>query len=275
VWFLLLITLFTPSAALHHLALDGAWQFGGVVERQADSDLETEVLEELNETVELNSVDSPDYLVNNRFDWPFVGKGSAWLEFKYQAWSKETERGFDEPALVIFLGEELIFKKGIEEICCEERTERVYLGELTGDQRLSFFAGEMGDLAKPTILRITEVKVLKAKAVVPAQARISPTPTIELKRGVAVNTPLSSNFDPDQYSFTPHESSEGEVLGASTKQRLVEEPIGWHQVLQHFFNHPLTPVMLGLSLLLLLVLLYLTVSLLSVLITTVKKRLNK
>ena len=220
-WLLLFTTLFTPRTEVFHSELDGAWQFGTVVER-IGPEVVTEVLVERTEPVELNTAGEPDFLVNNRFEWPVESTGQPlWLEVEYQPWSQETERGFDEPVLVIFFDEELILKQNIDEICCDRQVKQVYLGIPSGQHQLSFFAGEMGDLRKPSGVVVEQLRLLgqsRSTNQVGSQIKPSSTDPETIVTGNSQSSIQVSQLDPAAETIITEPLGEGQILGVEDNQ---------------------------------------------------------
>ena len=240
-WLLFLAALFTPSAEFFHSELDGAWQFGEVIER-VGLDVETEALVENSELVELNNPDEPDFLVNNRFDWLVEGNGRpSWLEMEYQPWSEETEPGFDEPTVVIFLDEELIFKRNIAEICCELQQATIYLGELVGEHRLSFLAGETGDLQKPSGVIVTAMKILVQKETAARKLEKVELNAAEPETIVTGNSTPSievDRLDSAAETIITESPGDGQVLGTADAQEGQSQLSDWQLKLKTWLAEP-------------------------------------
>ena len=221
---------FTPGVELYGSELDGAWVFGEVVGEERELSGGQEFLVN-GEVVELNSADSPDYLVSNRYEWEFVGDGrELWLSFSYQLWSEESELGFDEPVLVVFLDDLLIFKIGLER-CCELEGEEIYLGELSGKHRLSFFAGEMGDLEKPSGVVIEELKLLSKESGLLREISDEPETVI-----VGADLEKITVVLDDSPETVITGTGIGEVLGARDEGG--DEGVDWRVKLWELMNKP-------------------------------------
>ncbi len=229
-WLMFLSMFFTPGVELYGSELDGAWVFGEVVGEERELSGGQEFLVN-GEVVELNSADSPDYLVSNRYEWEFVGDGrELWLSFSYQLWSEESELGFDEPVLVVFLDDLLIFKIGLER-CCELEGEEIYLGELSGKHRLSFFAGEMGDLEKPSGVVIEELKLLSKESGLLREISDEPETVI-----VGADLEKITVVLDDSPETVITGTGIGEVLGARDEGG--DEGVDWRVKLWELMNKP-------------------------------------
>lgn len=237
-WWLLL-AFFTPSQTLFSSSLDGAWEFGQVAERRDPQSATTEYLVK-DELIALNNSQSPTYLVENKLEWHFAGAGETWLVMEFEAWSEETEAGFDDPALVVFLGEEIIWRENSFEACCEVRQERVYLGNLSGEHTLSFFAGEMGDLHKPTgvvfsrlVLEITSQEPMTQNTSMPMslteRAQVSPPPS---QKHISTPKPVA----PATYVNFNNPQKTGQTQETTDDRKEVETPF-WPEWLRALVFH--------------------------------------
>lgn len=209
---------FTPSSSLFNNDLDGVWEFPNALQpifvgaemaqdwltiNFSDGMPENSqvdgygVIESDGNTtfLRLNELGAPQYLVNNRFAWSFSLTQSqhVWLRLEYRLWSQETERGFDDPALVVYYDNALIYRESVFEHCaetvrvegvCPWRTKRMYLGNVQGNHTLTILAGEMGDTEKPTGADIRAFK-FETQAVA---IGVTPTPTPTL-----ILTPVPTN----------------------------------------------------------------------------------
>lgn len=227
---------FTPSSPLYNSDPDGAWEFP---ETMAKSRTAGELIEflKMEEKTGLNNSENPHYLVQNKFEWSFeVDDKPLWLKMTWQPWSSETERGFDDPYLVVYLNQEVIFKEGIDN-CCQPQTKQWYLGELSGEQTIYIYAGEMGDLEKPSGVEIESLKLLTEREEIAPIETVTPTPTPVIISQVAVQpsiVPIESTVIDD----TP--LSSGAVLGV--KEESVEEGVenvpNWRESLENIVFHP-------------------------------------
>lgn len=194
---------FTPESTPFFSDLDAAWEFPPVEEiaesttevaplvyinfdsdwpNQLKKSGQVEILSEENESfLAINNHDSPSYLVQNKLSWQFTltARQPVWLELDYRVWSMESAQGFDNPVLAIYHGNDLIYQEDVFKPCsinpetgvCEWQVQRWYLGELSGDQQISLFGGEMGDLGEASRVDIRSMSLLTPPAAV------SPTPT--------------------------------------------------------------------------------------------------
>jgi hypothetical protein len=240
---------FTPSTEPFFSDLDGAWEFAEAVKKTDEpSDIELISFYSLAKTIKLNGADLPNYLVRNVFEWQFVvdSEQPVWLEVDYQPWSNETEAGFDEPYLVVYLGHELIFKENILAACsiservdgvCDWRTKRLYLGRLSGEQTITLYAGETGDLQKPSGITLRSLTALIEQKSITAA---SPTPTETQIGGTSatvVGQQDSQGLSDQIVESNPGDS--GQVLGASDE--VVEQPNeqpAWKEQLKQIVFQP-------------------------------------
>lgn len=139
---------FDPTKVLYESERDGLWEFGEGQE------------------VELNSKKNADYLVNNEtvLDFSLDETKNLWLGFELEVDTEETLLGFDDPALVVFLNDELVWKKSALELCdagkCDWLLHKVDLGEVkAGMNRVNIYGGETGDLEQPTQLKVRNLTV--------------------------------------------------------------------------------------------------------------------
>lgn len=241
---------FTPETPGFNTDKDGAWEFPAAVNTiflgtEAAQDWLTidfadgwpENSQTIGETaiesdiqdifLRLNQLAAAQYLVHNRFSWTFdlPEPQHIWLRLEYRLWSQETEPGFDDPAMMIYHGNILIDREQLFEHCpeiarvetvCPWRTKRLYLGSLNGSQTLTFMAGEMGDLQKPTGVDIRALKLetqsvsislTPTPIITPAN---TPTPTLIATSQTVVPVPTSA------ISYVNYNQPEkGTVLGAS------------------------------------------------------------
>jgi hypothetical protein len=222
--------IFTPNSDLYYSDLDGAWEFAKLVEKSGPNGKLTEFLE-LNSEKTLNNSESPNYLVHNRFEWQFEAGDSkpVWLEMSWQPWSSETERGFDQPYLAIFLDQTLIYTANIDEQCCQPQTKQWYLGELSDQQTLTIFAGEAGDLEKPSGLEIQTLRLLTQAEEVAPTPTPTPTPTI---------VATTQSIVPPTISQTPVQS--GVVLGETieTVSETTADPPVWRETIEKVIDDP-------------------------------------
>jgi hypothetical protein len=237
---------FTPGEELFNSELDGAWEFPDLVEKEFDGVENTELMFTLlDEEVSLNSSTKPQYLVQNQFSSEFnlEQARNVWLELTYQPWSQETELGFDDPVLVVFLNEQVVLRKSIFEICCQVQAEKIYLGSLDGEQRLTIFAGEMGDLLKPSGVILQKVRVFGqklagSKSEFDQTAIVRPSLLADSFQGNGLATIAqfeSSTDQPDTVIFGAGEPA-GQVLGET------DEALGsgliWQERLEQLVHQP-------------------------------------
>lgn len=186
---------FIPSSALFGTDADGAWEFAEPENKTipAKNDtwhqlFSTDFLHGLPEGVQvegahefiadfdgvllrLNSMETPHYLVENSFSWTFVipELQDVWLAMEYRLWSSETERGFDEPVAAFYVDDTLFHKEDITQFCpaesreeegtCQWNIAHFYIGRLEGEHTVSVFAGDTGDLQKPSGIDIWMMKI--------------------------------------------------------------------------------------------------------------------
>ena len=223
---------FTPNSDLYYSDLDGVWEFAQPVKKSGPSGELTEFLE-LSPAKILNNSETPNYLVHKRFEWEFeVGESKPiWLEMSWQPWSSETERGFDEPYLAIFLNQTLIYTANINEQCCQPQTKQWYLGELSSQQTVFVFAGETGDLEKPSGLEIQTLRLLTRveEEVVPTP---TPTPTIVTTTQATIQPTLVA-----QPNINPTPLQSGVVLGEIIETEVVGPPV-WRETIEKVIDDP-------------------------------------
>ncbi|OGJ37836.1 MAG: hypothetical protein A2383_01980 [Candidatus Pacebacteria bacterium RIFOXYB1_FULL_39_46] len=207
---------FTPESELFGSQLDGSWEFGEVVKAEFAGEEAADLLFSLiDQEVLLNTSAEPHFLVQNSFRKEFAldQNQDVWLELIYQPWSQETEAGFDDPVIVVFLNNQVILKKSIAQICCKLQTEKLYLGSLSGAQTLTIFAGEMGDLLNPSGVILQSIKIFGQSMIVDQSIVIQEIPDV-IKNGDDVGEKLNQPIkEPDVVAFDEARLA-GQVLGA-------------------------------------------------------------
>ena len=249
--------IFTPESELFDSELDGAWEFGEVMQTEfVGTEHASLLFTLLNQEITLNSSAEAKYLVANQFSSKFTVDQTQdiWLELTYQPWSQETEIGFDDPVLVVFLNDQIVLKRNIFEICCQPQMEKIYLGSLTGEQTLFIFAGDTGDLLKPSGVILQTVKIFGQSLLIDDQIKIDKVTQTEETTQISGspteiqwNKPISK---PDLVITDVSESSNGQILGAEDKNSSSNSD-EWQQQLKQLIQQPwlvwvMWPVLAGL-----------------------------
>src|SRR5690606_16099208 len=116
---------FYPETETFNSSLDGCWEFSEVVSDYVVSDIDEENLSPLTFTV--SKTNSGDFLVNNQTTINFSlnqlkNLENIYFEFSFECESSEDLAGFDQPYLVLFYGEELIYKQSDLGLCATPQT---------------------------------------------------------------------------------------------------------------------------------------------------------
>lgn len=168
---------FTPSSEVFETEQDALWDFA--VEKSLATkkfpDLVTEIAGQKEEFV-FNNLENPSYLVRSKLDLDLLlpSQQELWLEFELKIETQESLRGFDDPAMVIYLDNDLIWKRSAQDLCpsgkCDWGKQTIYLGKVQkDDHKLSIYAGETGDLEQPTQVTIKNLAVVVAAKPLPVQ----------------------------------------------------------------------------------------------------------
>ncbi|MFH2118522.1 MAG: hypothetical protein ABII10_02205 [Candidatus Paceibacterota bacterium] len=208
---------FTPESELFESELDGAWEFGEVAETEFAGEENSYLLFSLiDQEVLLNTSAEPSFLVENSLveEFEIDRERDVWLELVYQPWSQETEAGFDDPVLVVFVNGVLVLKKSVAQICCKQQTEKIYLGVLSGKQSLAIFAGETGDLLKPSGVILQSVKVSGQSSVVANRVVGGEVENVVVNNNSPITELVKPTKEPDVVISEVNKPTEGQVLGA-------------------------------------------------------------
>lgn len=254
---------FTPGASLFADERDAIWDFAEqkvweepgegerekVVEFSFENGLPAEIsiqgeVEVVDGMARLNSPSAPRALVENSLQWAVNLEDSAkvWLEIEYRVWSEETERGFDDPVWVAFQNDEVVYRESVLEACpveervaevCVWRTGQWYVGEGSGVRSFSVFAGDTGDLEKPSGIDVRKITVWRNVLKEESVANQDEAKKIEKNEvasqgnssaGVPSAESISERYNETAQGTRAGASEQGEVLGAThSPQQSAEE----------------------------------------------------
>ncbi|HEX9817896.1 MAG TPA: hypothetical protein VGA89_03345 [Patescibacteria group bacterium] len=230
---------FTPTSKLYQSQLDGAWQFPQVVRLEYVGEENSSFLFSLlDQEVSLNSSAEPKFLVANNFSRQFAIKEAhhLWLALTYQPWSQETQLGFDDPVLVVFFNDRVVLKKSMAEICCQRQTEKVYLGLSGGEQTLSIFAGEMGDLQEPSGIILQIVEIYGQPQASSSQSNLITTGPETVVSGNGNVSGLVGEAEAETLIIEP--AIAGQVLGVGNEQVVPDSLKPWQRQIKKLVENP-------------------------------------
>lgn len=168
---------FTPNSNLFQTEQDALWDFADE-KSLATKELPNSTTEIVSQKEEFafNNLDNPSYLVSNKLDLDLLlpSQQELWLELELKTETQESLRGFDDPAMVIYLDNDLIWKRSAQDLCSSEKCDwgkqTIYLGKAPkASHKLSIYVGETGDLEQPTQITIKNLAVVVAAKPLPVQ----------------------------------------------------------------------------------------------------------
>lgn len=207
---------FKPTTSIFNSYLDGMWEIGKVSDEYQFSDS----LEGYKKEINFSSTETStgDFLVNNslKIDFLIDQKQPDFLfTFSYSCSTSENVTGFDQPFLIIFSGNKLIFKESNLSKCIKEQDESFLLPN--NKEELILFFGEMGDMENETIVEIRDIGIFVKDKV--KEAVIIPTPTKSHTTAREINYPTSySPTIQTVNNWNEKKPLKGEVLGETTEK---------------------------------------------------------
>ncbi|MCC6711503.1 MAG: hypothetical protein IT416_04105 [Candidatus Pacebacteria bacterium] len=216
---------FSPETVAFDSSLDGCWEFGEVVNNYLVTEVNETNLLTLNFTTSKES--NGDFLVNNKTSINFSlnqleNLENIFFEFSFECETSEDLIGFDQPFLVLFYGDELIYKETDLQLCFSTQT-RSFLLPVNNSNELIFFAGNNGDLENSTTVEFSNFSLFyKPVVVVKNSNALSIIPTT-----VPANIVPSHHLAPPYptinkviHNLNKKPEITGQVLGEKTAQPL-------------------------------------------------------
>jgi hypothetical protein len=165
---------FNPSIDLFNSELDGFWEIGLDDDSYQVKEKNSNYQKEIN--FNINESHLSDFLVGNslEIDFSIDRKYKDFLfNFSFICSTDEYTVGFDQPFLIVYLGDELIFKESNLFFCDEEKTHYFLLPN--NNKKIYFFYGETGDLENKTTVEIEDINLSVKEDLIFS----SPTPIIK------------------------------------------------------------------------------------------------
>ncbi|MFZ5437911.1 MAG: hypothetical protein ACOZAK_02565 [Patescibacteria group bacterium] len=196
---------FNPSSKVFNSDLDGLWEFGTVNVAYRLSVMPAEFSQPISYVV--TEINQSDFLVGHGLELNFSVKEEFLFQFSFNCETVETLVGFDQPYLVIFIGEELI---ALEEdlALCGQLQKRYFL--LPAGEKISLYFGQMGDLTAPTTITIEELGLFTRL--------VQPTKEIASTLVLPSPRPTFSYPSPAVYNWNEPMVTTGQALGVTDDQ---------------------------------------------------------
>jgi len=219
---------FTPQIDNFNSEIDGAWEFPVMNDKyEVSENLFTDYsqniffnlsskgkVEKIGDEYTFNS--SSDFLINNELKMEFFSTSETLFSFSFLCETTETELGFDDPFLVVFLDDELLFKESDFSLCGNWQ-EKYFLFPKTNKKYLVYiYAGENGDLENNTLVKIKNIIFSK-------KINLEPTPSLKVsnsfQKEIIKKEEVSRYPSPPKiHNFNEKPEIKGEVLGDSDEK---------------------------------------------------------
>lgn len=216
---------FEPEVQLFNNGLDGMWEFSEIIKNHQLPIKPAVFNQPINFTK--TEINRGNFLVNNGLLIDFSTTREFLFQFSFNCETEEQLKGFDQPYLVVFYGNELIHQEDDLSLCGKQQS-RYFL--LPATQKIYLYFGQMGDLEVETTVNIEEIElftkpITSEKTAISttllAQSPISQTlPTTKISPVAHLQTPQPTLIYPSPaiYNFNEKKPPTGEVLGETTEQ---------------------------------------------------------
>jgi hypothetical protein len=237
---------FTPQTNTFSSELDGMWEFPVIEDKYKVGEIlitdyskdvsfnisSTGSIEKNRDEHVFNTLNS--FLVNNELKIELIPTSEVLFSLSFLCETSETDMGFDDPFLVIFLDDELLFKENNFNLCGSWQ-EKYFLFPKTDKKHLvHIYAGENGDLENNTLVKIKNINFSKKNNLEPTSTlKVSTSPPKKIVKKEVVSRYPSP---PKIYNFNKKPEIKGEVLGDSDKKTESD----WKNFIPEYF-----PLMIG------------------------------